>query len=287
MPTLAEHRLKIRYTGGLAARGLLPGYDGATSVDGVVRAVHIATHAYMTGEVVSRATALRGASIQLKPVRQGSFLLELVVLVETYPAMSGITAAVGAPMFYDFIKTVFRRATGDQDAEPETNSLKRLYNRKQPPPLKKPPADMDELAEVLEGSLQATHRPIGDNDESSVKNIEVSTPRKPLFVLDAETKDWVNTRDEATGLEVVTGNVTRYNSLSRNARTFVEQFERVIPMRPAADFDASSLPFLTWSLHGSNTGAPSKLTMRVRRVTSAGGKVKRLLLVDCQRTPAN
>ncbi|TCP60673.1 hypothetical protein EV663_10829 [Rhodovulum bhavnagarense] len=283
MVALSEHRIKIRYTGGLADENVLPGYDGATSIDGITRALHLATHAYMTGEVTTRAPAMKGASIHIKPARQGSFLFELIVLMETYPATSTAAVAIGAPMFYDFIKTAFKRATGCLDAEPETASLKKLYQRKEPPPLKKPPVDFDELSEILEGSLQDAHRPIGD--EGTITSMSIGTPRTELVTFNLETKDWVNTQEESIGLEVVRGNVTRYNSLSRNARVFVDQFNRVIPIRPDGDFSIGNLPLLTWSLHGSNTGTRNKLDMRVRRVSSASGKVKRLLLVDCQRAP--
>lgn len=283
MPALAEHRLKVKYEGGLADQNALPGYDGATSIDGITRAVHIVLHAYMTGEVISRATALKNASVLIKPARQGSFIFELLVLIEAYPATTGIGAALGAPMLYDFIKTAFKRATGSLDAEPETTSLRKLYERKEPPPLKRPPVDFDELSEVLEGSLQDAHRPIGV--DGTVGKISIGSPRHELVVFNDNTKDWVNTREEGVGLEVVRGNITRYNSLSRNSRVFVDQFGRVVPMRPDADFSVGDLSLLTWSLHGSNIGAPNKLEMRVRRVSSASGKVKRLLLSDCQRAP--
>ncbi len=283
MQTLAEHRIKITYTGGLADQNALPGYDGVTSIDGITRAIHIVTHAYMTGEVTSRATALKGASILLRPMRKGSFIYDLVVLMEANPATTAAAVGLGGPMFYDFVKAALRRATGAFDAEPETISLQRLYQRKDPPPLKRPPADLDELSEILEGSLQDAHRPIGA--EGTIGRISIGTHRTELVLFDEGTKDWVNTREAAVGLETLRGNVTRYNSLSRNGRVFVDQFERVVPMRPDADFMAGNLAFLTWSLHGSNIGTPSKLDMSVRRVTSASGKVKRLLIADCQRAP--
>lgn len=280
---LAQHKIRVSYEGGLADQNSLPGYDGVTSMDGITRAVHIATHAYMTGEVVSRAPALKRASILLKPARQGSFVFDLLVLMETNPATTSATVALAAAPFYDFLKTAFRRATGVIDAEPETTHLRQLYERREPPPLKKPPADLDVLAETLEGSLQATHRPIGA--EGAIENILIGSSRQNLIQFDEETKGWVNTQDEATGLEILRGNVTRYNSLSRNGRAFVDQFERVLPVRPDGDFPAGDLAHLTWSLHGSNIGAPSKIDMRARRVTSASGTVKRLLLADCTRAP--
>lgn len=285
MAILAEHKLKIRYEGGLADQNALPGYDGVTSIDGITRAVHIALHAYMTGEITTRATALKNASILLKPARQGSFIFELIILVEAYPATTGIAAALGGPMLYDFLKTAFKRATGSLDAEPETTSLRKLHERKDPPPLMHPPVDFDELAEVLEGSLQDAHRPIGA--DGTIGTISIGSTKQELVKFDESTKDWVNTREEAVVLEVLRGNVTRYNSMSRNSRVYVDQFDRIVPMRPGGDFAVGNLALLTWSLHGSNVGAPNKLDMRVRRVSSASGKVKRLLLSDCARAPVN
>lgn len=282
MVTLARHKLRISYNGGMADQNSLPGYDGVTSIDGITRAVHIATHAYMTGEAVSRATALKRASIVLKPARQGSFIFELLVLIEANPATSSVAAALGAAPFYDFLKTSFKRATGGLDAEPENAHLKQLYERKEPPPLKVPPVDLDVLAETLEGSLQDAHRPLGV--DGAVGAILIGSARQNLVSFDHETKDWVTTQDEAVGIETFKGNVTRYNALSRNGRMFIDQLERVVPFRPDGDFPAADLAHLTWSLHGSNIGVPSKIDLNARRVTSASGKVKRLLLSDCSRS---
>jgi hypothetical protein len=286
MAVLAQHRIKVRYTGGPADQNVLPAYDGVTSIDGITRSIQIILHAYMTGEVVSRATALRGASLIIKPAKPGSFVFELIALIEAYPATSTIAASIAAPMFYDFLKTALRRATGDVDAEPETPSLRRLYERRDPPPLKRVrPADLDEPAETLEGSLQDGHRPIGG--ASSVGKISISTPRTKLITLDAETKDWVNKSDAATKLEVLTGNVTRYNSLSRNGRAFVDQLGKVAPFRPDPDFPEAELGLITWSLHGTNIGMPNKLELRARRISSANGRIKRLILADCRRAPTS
>lgn len=280
MPTLSKHRIKIKYTGGLADDNALPAYDGATSIDGITRALHIATHAYMTGEVTSRATALQRASLILKPARQGSFVFDIFALMEANPATSSAAIALTAAPFYDFLKTAFKRATGDLNAEPETAHLQTLYQRREPPPLKRAPADLDELAEILEGSLQAAHRPIGPD---GIANISIGTTRDKIVDFDNDTKDWVNTREEAINLETVQGNITRYNSISRNARVFVNQLDRVIPMRPDGDFATGDLPLLTWSLHGSSIGTSNKLDLRIRRVNSSSGKVKRLLLSGCSR----
>jgi hypothetical protein len=252
MATLAQHKIRVRYEGGLADKNSLPGYDGATSIDGITRALHIATHAYMTGEVVGRTTALKGASIVLKPARQGSFLFDLIVLIEAYPATSSVAAALGSAPFYDFIKTAFKRATGTLEAEPENTHLLKIYSLKEPPHKMKPPADLDELSEALEGSLQAAHRPIGD--EGTIETITIGTSRTNLIQFDTDTKDWVNTQEEAAGLEVLTGNVTRFNSLSRNARAYIDQFKKVIEPPPVCRRLQSKYGWSLWIKVTEQTG---------------------------------
>jgi len=100
----AKHKIRISYEGGLADENALPGYDGVTSIDGITRAIHIATHAYMNAEVVTRAPALKNASIILKPARQGSFIFDLIVLMEANPATTSALVGLSAAPFYDFLK---------------------------------------------------------------------------------------------------------------------------------------------------------------------------------------
>lgn len=73
--TLRTHKIKVKYEGGYADDHRLPLYDGTTSVLGVAQALQIAVHAYMTDEVVSRATALRGAKMFIKPAQKVVFFL--------------------------------------------------------------------------------------------------------------------------------------------------------------------------------------------------------------------
>lgn len=274
----SEIRFKIRYEGGIADKHVLPGYDGVTSIDGITRAFHIALNAYMTGEAKGRATVLNNAKIYIKPPAKGSFIFELICLIEAYPATSAVISSIAAPAIYDYLKTAFNRATGKQDSEPENVTVAKIYNAKTPPTGKVPPEDLDVIAEILEGSLQDAHRVIGDG---GVTRITISSPRTDLIEFNTDTKQWVNTQDEAATSETFHGNVTRYNALSRNGRAYIEELGRIVPFRPDGDFPAGEFPKLTWSLHGSNTGAAKRLALSARRVTSASGKVKRLLLSDC------
>ena len=259
--------LRARYNGGIAAEGMLPLYDGTTSIQGVAQAVQIATHALLTQSIVTRATAARSADFYLLPSRPGSYLIELAAYIEANPAVAGITA----PIFYDWIKTIFTRATRRTPAEPETPFVRRWKDRDEP--------FLDELAETLEGSLQRTHRPIG----ADVTTITLERPRSEILTLNAATKAWVNTRDTAADSTQFTGNVTRFNSITRNGRAFIDQLQRVVPFKPDGDFAMGGLQYLTWSLHGSTNALPKSLRINAREVKSATEETKRLLLVDCAR----
>jgi hypothetical protein len=281
MVEIARHQLRIQYEGGIADEHALPFYDGTASIHGIAQALQIATHAYMSGEAVSRATAMRGAQMRLLPSKRGSFIFDIVTALETYPATSSLAVAIGAPVFYDFIKVAFKRATGSLEAEPSTTHLRQLYARREPTLTR--PVDLDELAEKMEGSLQRAHRPIGEKE--GISRIEICRPRGVLLTLDSQSKDWVNTQAEDNLVSIFTGNVTKFNSLSRNGRAYIDQLNRVIPFRPGPDFRVGDLPLLTWSLHGSNAALPKKLEFRATQVRSARGEAKRLLLVDCRRAP--
>lgn len=257
--------LKLRYkTEHLDGRAL-DAYDGSTSILGFSQAAQIALHAYLNGEVVSRAPALKGAKLFIRPPREGSFLLQIIALIEQYPT----TVAITAPVFYDFMKVTFKRAVGFLNEQPETPYVRRLLEREEPM--------FDSLAEQMEGSLQRAHRAV----DTDVPIITLERPRSELVTFDKHTKDWVTTRDENPNSETLFGNVTRYNSVSRNGRMFVEELDRIIPFRPADSFNRSKDGNLTWSLHGNATGQGKRLRLTAKRIESARGEAKRLLLTNC------
>lgn len=93
MPHLDSFALKLRFSGKAVNEHGLDLYDGAHSFQGFAQAIQIATHAYMTGEVVSRATALKGAQLYFKSPRNGSVLFDLVALIEQYPITATLAGA--------------------------------------------------------------------------------------------------------------------------------------------------------------------------------------------------
>ena len=267
MAHLDSFALKLRFSGKAVNEHGLDLYDGAHSFQGFAQALQIATHAYMTGEIVSRATALNGARMYVKSPRNGSVLFDLVTLVEKYP----ITATLSGAAFYDFLKFSLSKAAGLLKTKPETTAVDKL--------LQKDDLFFDQLAETLEGSLQRAHRAI----DHGVEKVTLERPRSELVTFDRHTSEWVHTRDENPAVEQFTGNITRYNSISGNARAYVRELGKILPVRPAVHFEESKKGLLTWSLHGNTIAARKELVFTASRIDSARGDAKRLILTDVQQ----
>ena len=262
-----EFGLKLRYEGKDANTGLLEAYDGATSIQGFTQALQIAIHGYMMHDVTSRATALKGATLYIRAPRSGSVLLSIVAVIEQYPATLGLAA----PIFYDFVKFTFSRACGLFNVQPESTQLQKHFEKEEP--------FFDELAEQMEGSLQRGHRAIG----STATTVSLERPQSSLVTFNKKTKEWVTTRDLNPNVENFTGVVTRYNSVTRNGRAYINEIKKIVPFRPDDAFSKLKDGHLTWSLHGGATNVEHKLRFEAKRIEAATGEVKRILLTNCEQ----
>lgn len=256
--------LKLRFSGPTVERNGLDLYDGATSFYGFAQALQIAVHTYRTGEIVSRATAMKGAEMYFGAPRRGSVLFDIITVIEHYPATSGIAGAA----FYDFMKTAFSKAAGYLNTTPETPAVQKLVIDE---------TFFDQLSETLEGSLQRGHRAI----DYGVQQITLERPRSPLVIFDQTTSQWVNTRDENPNVEEFTGNITRYNSISGNGRAYIRELKKVLPFRPGPSFPDNKRGLLTWSLHGNTVAGEKELRFWASKIESAKGDPKRIILADC------
>lgn len=256
--------LKLRFSGKSVNEHGLDLYDGSQSFHGFAQAIQIAIHAYMNDKVTSHATALKGAEVYFKSPRNGSVLFDLVAVIERYP----ITATLSAAVFYDFIKFSLSKASGLLQVKPETSSVQKLLDKDE--------LFFDHLSETLEGSLQRARRAI----DYGVEKITIERPRSSLVTFNRKTSEWVNTREENPDIETFTGNVTRYNSISKNGRAYIRELNKLLPIRPADEFPNSKKGHLTWSLHGDNVDASKELKFHAYRIASARGEAKRLILAN-------
>lgn len=260
--------LRLRFKGGDADNNELDAYDGSVSLHGFAQALQIATHAYVNGTITNVATSLKGAQVFMRPARQGSFITDFTTVIRH--KRKGVT--LNAPTFYDFIGYAFNQAVG-KPQQADTTFVKSLSGPKD--------VFFDELAEQMEGSLQRAHRVI---TEKGVRTVSVERPRGGnVAIFDQETSLWVNTRDPGEETETFVGNVTRYNTVSPNGRAYIDEFERILPFSRTGDFPPGRKTILSWSIRQSDLENKEKVSFQARRVESASGVVKRLLISDCER----
>ncbi|WP_312490158.1 hypothetical protein [Sphingomonas sp.] len=260
-----EFGIKLRFKGEQHDIDRLDLYDGSDSFHGFARALSIVVHAYLNDEVTGRATALKGGSLSFGAPRRGSVLFDLVAKFARSPK----SAPVSADTFYDFTKVALARATGDLDASAQTSFVQKKLSADEP--------FFDELGEALEGSLQHAHRSI-DNEDVVVS---LERPRAPLLLFDKSTSAWVNTRDENPTPQEFRGNMTRFNTQTGNGRAYIKSIRRIVPVRKSDGFVDGSKSWLTWSLHGSHLSTDKDLVFSGRKIVSATGETKRILIDNC------
>ncbi|MDR3544077.1 MAG: hypothetical protein P4L69_24440 [Desulfosporosinus sp.] len=259
--------LKLRFKGGNVDEAGLDLYDGSASFHGFARALQLTTHAFLNDETVMRATALKGANLSFSAPRQGSVLFDLKALFKRKPK----SAPLNADTYYDFTRVALERATGNLQATANSNFVQQKLAADEP--------FFDELSEKLEGSLQQAHRSI-DNEGVFVS---LERPRSTLLVFDQKTSSWVNTRDEnPTTIEFV-GNMTRLNTRTGNGRAYINSLKKIVPIKKSENFNTGNKGWLTWSLHGDNLSTDKDLIFTGRKIESASGETKRIIIDDCKK----
>lgn len=259
--------LKLRFKGGSIDDEGLSLYDGSQSFHGFARALQLTTHAFLNDEAVMRATALKGATLTFSSPRRGSVLFDIRAKFSRKPK----TAPLNADAFYDFTHVALARATGNLGIEAETKHVAQKLKDDEP--------FFDELSEKLEGSLQHAHRSVDAEDVV----VSLERPRSTLILFDASTSSWVHSREVEPNPHEYTGNMTRFNTKTGNGRAYIIELKKIVPVRKSDIFNESNKHCLTWSLHGDNISTDKDLIFTGKRVLSATGETKRIILDDCQK----
>lgn len=126
--------------------------------------------------------------------------------------------------------------------------------------------------------MQLIHRAIaGDN---TIKAF-LSRPRVgDSLELTTGTLDYVSTREEQTSAEYILGNITRVNVLSQFGRLFSDEEGRVVSFELANPDDKRVRGLALESMRNHNEGESGKMHLKVTKIVSAQGIVKRYIVHD-------
>lgn len=267
--TLLSIPFKLRFEGKDADNHEVSSYLGTKAIHGFTRSTQIATQAYINHDPVSRATALHDGKLYFTGAKSGSLIFDF--RLDVFQKKSDVT--LNRDTFYDFLSTVFHKATGRIYA-PKSAYVKRLEDNTEDDLI-------DQTVEQVEESLKEAHSAIG----SSISGMSFERPRSGTQTyFDAETKSYIQASIVADEPQMWDAHVTRFNSITGNGRAYVSSVNRIVPFRLDTDFPEGKRGFITWSLHGSNIHRSKNLRLDALETTSAAGTIKRLTLIDCART---
>jgi hypothetical protein len=249
---VADFRLQFVYANGPADQNRLDLYDGALSLEGISRATAIATHAFLNGETRYHGDKARGARLYLLPARAGSFAHDVEIWM---------SATVAGGVFYDFVKYSFLEAVGRLSGDVPEGPLQQ---RVEP--------TIGELPTVLESPLRLAHRPIRTHNEMTLTVLDAQG--RPLVIFDIDTASALEPQ-VADLEEPITGNVTRYNTLSRWGRLYDRTQGRVVSFLLDEDVSEHERSLITWSLHERNLNREGTLEFSVSSFVTPSGHIKR------------
>lgn len=250
---MTDLKLEFVFEHGPADENQLDLYDGALSLEGMARAIAIATHAFINGEIRTHGEKARGARLYLLPPRPGTFVFSVGIWM---------AESVAGGLFYDFIKRSFQEAVGLAASDDE--AVTPLQQRIEP--------TIGELPAVLESPLRQLHRTIRKHPEMSVTVID---PRGALLaIFDTNTAAALEPRIVELS-EPVLGNVTRYNALSRWGKFYDRSQRRVISFLLGETVSERERSLITWSLHERNLNREGTLSLHASASVTPSGYIKR------------
>lgn len=256
----------LRIEGGTADDGVLDIYDAANTMYGMARAVNLVSHAFSNdGVIKKRCDTASGAQAFVHSSIKGCFE-EQVDLCFTPKIRNKIGKSVIANVFWDYLTWCWSASNGIK-YQPETPYVKNF--------MKKDSEFIYEIADILESPMQFIHKAIRRNND--VK-IFISRPRKgDLIKLNSETFNYVTTREESNTIELIEGNVTRFNVLSDFGRLFSDSENRVVSFEMIKGTKKMKRLAID-SMKDKIAEEDGKLQFKVTKVISGQGIVKRYLV---------
>lgn len=264
-----EVSLILRIEGGIADEGLLDAYDAANTIYGLARAINLISHAFSNKEEVRKKNQnAHGAKAFIHSSKKGCFEEQVDVHFSDRVAKS-VGPSVLTNVFWDYATWTWSNSVG-LEYSPKTAQVRKIA------------ANNDlfiyEISDALESPMHLIHRSIARDSKIT---IHLNRPRVgDMLSLSQETLDYVTTREETTQTEYIIGNITRVNILSQFGRLFSDEEGRVVSFELANPDDNRVKGLALKSMQEHNDGNAGKVHLRVSKVVSAQGIVKRYVVHD-------
>ncbi|MDO8281724.1 MAG: hypothetical protein Q7U10_03720 [Thermodesulfovibrionia bacterium] len=212
--------------------------------------------------IVYRNWLISGGALYINTPKRGSFIYEAIIF---------FSGSVTSGVFYDFLKYGFNEAVGKFGND---DYYRPLNDRIEP--------TIGELPVALESALDEIHRPIKED-----KRIEltISRPRgEELAVFDTHTAQYLMP-STIPAPHVISGNVTKYNSLTGWGKFFDLIEGRTVSFNIDLSSSERQKALITWSLHENNMKREGRLYLSANAVIAPTRKIKRYIVHKVSDSP--
>lgn len=259
----------LRIEGGTADEGLLDIYDAANTIYGLARAVNLVAHSFANAQEVRKKNQnAHGAKAFVHSSKKGCFEEQVDIKFDEKVSQK-IGHSVISKSFWDYLSWTWSSAVGIE-YEPQTAYVRKISSKHE--------LFIYEISDALEAPMQLLHRAVSKDPSM---RIYLNRPRVgDSLELTRETLDYVTTREEGTQTEYIIGNITKVNILSHFGRVFSDEEGRVISYELENPEDHRVRGLALKSMQQHNEGLHGKMHLKVSKVVSAQGVVKRYIMHD-------
>ncbi len=204
-----EQRFIARFEGDLADQHRLPAYPASQSLYGISRSLIIPVNYLFERKVRRKNFRTEAYRIEIVAQQPGSF--ETVFEIITDPlfvsATLSVTAGVAGQFLYDFIKAIFKRATGQGsvDSIDELESDGRLDG-----------GDTAAIVDAIEPAMRYAHNTIGEG----ASHITIISGDHNTINLNSDTKRYVNQSTIDDEIRIKSMSVASFNANTGYGRAF-------------------------------------------------------------------
>lgn len=227
----------LSYEGEAADDYLIDLYDFSVALRGFERGLALTSHFALNNQVITQATALRGAKILASPPEAGSYKIPAYLATASIAAYSLGSLDQENPLghlIFSLYELVIYEATG-QELDYD-HSLRQIYNRALEQGteglLMPSRSQFNSLVEKVEPSIAEVHRPItgaGTASSATIFDPVRADDSIKQLELSQETHQLLKYRRRSTSLQALVGRVSSFNMNTFNGRFVTDAEVRPVP----------------------------------------------------------
>jgi hypothetical protein len=241
-------------------------YGGTKALLGFSQVLLLILHAAVHEEVLIQTPYAKGVRVVLGRAKEGS-LEQLLTMVTTDPQSLEVLRDLGKDAIYDLIKWALLSGVGVRHILRSRKAKKRIEALER---------DVDDLQERLDHSIRDIHLPI----KKQGLKIEFIGGRTIIAKFDEKTLEYLEVEVESPEAEIVYLAISRFNARTGWGRCISGINEESTPFSPADRLTSRQKSRLADNLSLVARGRFEPIAMRIKRISSSSGVLKRYRLLD-------